>query len=753
MLAVLSVVSGLLAGAAALPAVGLAGIAARDAARTFDNLPVAGLGVVPSRSEILDSSGHLIAYYYPGYPHPIYRVPVSYNQIAPVMRTAIVAIEDSRYWQHGAFDPRGTLRALVSTLSGNRVQGGSTLAQQYVKNACILTAGSPQEQAACYAVTVTRKLRELRIAANVEHEMNKKQLLAAYLNAAYFENQAYGIQVASEFYFSRPASRLTLPQAALLAGLVENPAAYDPVTSPQAARARRNVVLARMAQLNYISQATAVRVGKTPLGLHLSSVPLQAGCTSQAATKAAFFCDYVLAVLAHDPAYKQAYFDLTHLGGMKIYTTMSTRDQRVAENAVNFVVPPHNSYFNPGGNVDTEVLVQPGTGYIRAIAVDQPYGYAAGQDSIDYAVNSTYDGGSGVQTGSSMKIFTLLTALEQGTPFGFTMKVSSPTTVNGYYNCQGQPLPPFSLSNAEGPSHGAQTWSLYLGTADSINVFYAHLEARVGLCNVVKTAADLGVTRADGLSLLRTDPNLPKGNNLPADNYPSFTLGSVYVSPLSMADAYATVAARGIYCKPVAITAIIDGNGKHLPVEPAHCHRVVSAAVADAANYVLQGVFTAPGGTAVGRSIGIPAAGKTGTANGGYYAAFAGYTPLLAGYVSVFNPLYPTTKGAMVGSNDCYRDLYGLSCPAGQMYGANAPAATWQKTFLDLHLPAVSFVNPPFYPFLTRGTGQTIPQPPKPKKKGGGGNGNGNGNGGGGGGGNGGGGGGGNGGGGGPGHG
>ncbi|MHB1594013.1 MAG: transglycosylase domain-containing protein [Streptosporangiaceae bacterium] len=730
-LIVFTALTGVLVGMMFMPVVGLAGIATRNAARTFDNMPVAGLGVVPSRSEILDSSGRLIAYYYPGYPNPIYRVPVSYHQISPVMRNAIVAIEDSRFWQHGAIDPRGTLRALVSTLSGSRVQGGSTLAQQYVKNACIVTAASAAQQASCDAFSITRKLRELRIAANVEHQMTRKQLLAAYLNVAYFDNQIRGIQVAAQFYFSTTAAKLTLPQAALLAGLVENPAAYDPLVFPKAALARRNVVLARMAQLGFISQATAVKTGSEPLGLHISPVPLQTGCTSPSAAKSAFFCDYVLAVMSTDPTYKQAYYDLTHTGGMKIYTTLSATDQSAASQAVNYVAPANSSYYNPGGNVDTEVLIQPGTGDIRALAVDRPYGYTAGHDSIDYAVNAPYHGGAGVQTGSSSKLFTLVTALEQGTPFGFNLKVRSPTTVTGYTNCQGQPLGPFSLANAEGPSKGLQDWTLYNGTAQSINVFYAHLELKVGLCNVVRTAAAFGVTRADGLSLLKTDPHLPKGNNLSADNYPSFTLGSMYVSPMSMAAAYATVAARGIYCKPIAIRAIVDNSGKHLPVGSADCHRVVSQAVADAANFVLQGVITS--GTGTGRSIGIPAAGKTGTANGGYYADWAGYTPLLAGYVSVFNPFYPTSKGAMVGSNACYRDLSGLTCP-GFMYGANAPAATWQYTFLHLHLPAVAFVNPPHNPFFTLGNGFNSPQPkpkpkpqpkPKPKPKHGGGNGHG----------------------------
>jgi membrane peptidoglycan carboxypeptidase len=702
-------VSGLLAAGVASPFVGVLGVAARDAANTFNNLSVPDLGQVPSRSEILDSRGRLIAYYYPG---GIDRVPVSYNQISPVMRNAIVAIEDARFYQHGALDPRGTVRALVNDLAHHPVQGGSTLAQQYVKNALILTAVSAKAKAAAAADNAVRKIRELRIAANVEHEMTKHQLLAAYLSVAYFENGAYGIQVAAERYFSVPARKLYLTQAAMLAGLVENPVAYDPFLYPKMALVRRNTVLARMAQLGYITKAKAAAAEAKPLGLHPSKFKLQSGCTAQSARREAFFCDYVLAELRNNRAYAKAYGELNSVGGLKIYTTLNMQDQRAADHAVNYVQPARSGVYNPGHNVDTEVLIKPGTGAVKAIAVDRPYGNGPGHTTVDYAVPLKYDGGEGVQTGSSSKIFTLLTALKQGIPFGFSQSITSPSTIAPYYNCQGQPTGPFPVVNAEGAGHG--TFTLYTGTTQSINVFYAHLEQKVGLCNVVKTAVSLGMTRADGTSLLRRDPHLARGNNLSADNYPSFTLGSEPVAPMNMAAAYATVASRGIYCRPVAIAKILTTGGTHLPVASAHCHRVLSTAVADAANYIFQGVITS--GTAAGLGIGVPAAAKTGTANGGYYAAFAGWTPRLTGYVSVFNPLNPTTTGAMLGIRACYRALgdLGPDCP-GQMFGANAPGSTWQITFLhaDLGSPPAQFVGvSPTSPFFAEGNGQAAPKPP-----------------------------------------
>jgi membrane peptidoglycan carboxypeptidase len=706
-IAALALLAGLLTALLVLPIVGIAGIAARDATETFDGLRFPALAQLPSGSEILDSSGQLITYYYANH---IYRVPVSYDQVAPVMRDAIVAIEDSRFYQTGALDVRGTLRAIVADLTGGQVQGGSTIAQQYVKNALLLTAANPAQQQAAAANDLARKIRELRIAAAVEHELTQHQLLAAYLNVAYFENEAYGVQVAAERYFSTSAADLTLPQAALLAGLVQNPAHFNPLVYPAAAVARRNVVLARMAQLGYITKAKATAADKAPIGIHVSQVSFQEGCSSTSATTAAWFCDYVLAELRTNPAYRQADQQLNTTGGLKIYTTMNVQDQLAAQDAVDFMVPPPPSSFNPGQNAAAEVLIQPGTGRVQAIAVDRRYGVDNGQDSIDYAVDSAQDGGFGVQTGSSSKLFTLITALKRGIPFGFTMPTHSPAVLGGYHNCAGQATGPFPVTNAEGKGSG--TYSLYTGTTDSINVFFAQLERRVGLCNVVQTAVSMGVHRADGTSLLQADgkPGTP-GYELPADDLPSFTLGSVSVSPMTMAAAYATVAAGGIYCTPVAIGEIVGRNGRPLPVEPARCHRVIPATVADAATYILRGVLTS--GTAKGDGVArggvfIPQAGKTGTANSFDYAAFGGYTPRLAGYVSMFNPTDPTTH-PMVGYASCYRSPAGArDCP-GSIFGANA-GQIWQLTFENADLGnsiAYFAAVPSFSQYFREGTGQS----------------------------------------------
>ncbi|MGH3156901.1 MAG: transglycosylase domain-containing protein, partial [Streptosporangiaceae bacterium] len=539
----MSALGGLLVAGLALPAVGSIGLGVKTAANKFEALSTSALGQVPQRSEILDSQGHLIAYIYdvnepyyyaPGnvqtvsYNDGIDRAPVSYSQISPNVRNAAIAIEDSRYWLHGAIDFRGTLRAIVNDLEHQPIQGGSTIAQQYVKNVLVLTANDPLAAEGATSDTLSRKLHQLRLAIAIEHQMSKQDILAGYLNDAYFSGPIVGVQTAAETFFDTTAAKLTLTEGATLAGMVEDPAAYNPVTEPTRSLERRNTVLARMAQVGMISNATAKAAENQPLGLHATQT--QNGCTSDSAANEGFFCDYVIQSILRDPALGKTPADRAHLlatGGLTIRTTLNARDQRAADNAVNYVLPSRGR-FNPGRLADAEAVVQPGTGKIRAIAEDRGYGIGPGKTTIDYAATMPYDGGIGVQTGSSSKLFTLVTALEQGIPFGFTQTVQYSETVQPYLNCDGQEDSAYQLVNAGTGDHG--TYSLYTGTTDSINTFFAELERKVGLCNVVQTASKLGMTWGDGQSLFDTyEPYGPKGKlkQEPADDTPSFTLGSL----------------------------------------------------------------------------------------------------------------------------------------------------------------------------------------------------------------------------------
>ena len=746
-LILMALLGGVLVAALALPVVAASGILVRNTADKFTTLSV-NASSLPQRSEIYDSSGKLMTYVYgvdlgqnmkyTG----IDREPVSYSQISPSMLAAIVAIEDDRFWQHGALDVKGTLRALVNDLEHRPIQGGSTLEQQYVKNVLILQSlDDPAAQQAAAADTMSRKIDQLRMAVQVAHSMSKQDILAGYLNDSYYGSGAWGIEAAAETYFHTNALRLNMLQSATLAGIVENPSEYDPLTNPATALERRNTVLARITQTNptALSAADAASLEQQKLGLRSGTV--QSGCTADTVGNTAFFCDYVMHTLLLDKqlgSTAEARAKLLATGGLKIYTTVSEKDQASATKAVNWVLPSNSQTYNPAGNAATEVLIQPGTGKVLAIAEDRHYGTGPGETEVDYAVNTQYGGGAGIQTGSSSKLFTLITALEQGIPFGYQQTVPGNDTVSGYYNCAGQPTSQFPVVNAEGPG-STSTDSLYTGTTGSVNVFFAHLEQKVGLCDTVKTAVNLGVTRVDGKSLLAED-HTPTGPLDPADDDPSFTLGVVNVSPMSMAAAYAVPASNGVYCKPIVLSKIMDDDGHSLPVPSAGCHQAISPEVAEATNYILQGVLNFPNGTAYGNGLAnYQAAGKTGTSNvangnGTPFAAFAGYTTALTGYVSVFNPESPTVK-TMTGESACYQGEYGgQNCP-GEMFGANAPLSVWHMTFDNANLNGSQNFQPvPSGSSLwSQGDGQTVKQPPKKSGKGGtgGNNGNGNGNGGG----------------------
>jgi membrane peptidoglycan carboxypeptidase len=725
-LILMAALGGVLVAAMALPVVAGTGILVRNTADKFTTLSVDSSSL-PQRSAVYDSDGRLLTYVYgvdlgKGKEYTgIDRQPVDYDQISQAMLVAIVAIEDDRFWQHGALDVKGTVRALVNDLEHKPIQGGSTLEQQYVKNVLILQSlDDPAAQQAAAAQTMSRKIDQLRMAVQVAHTLSKQQILAGYLNDSYYGSGAWGIEAAAETYFNTTAAKLTMPQAAMLAGVVENPSLYDPITNPVSSVERRNTVLARISQTNpaVLKPADAARFEQQKLVLHPGTA--QNGCTASTVGDAAFFCDDVMHTLLLDSqlgATTEARAKMLATGGLKIYTTVSEKDQAAATKAVNWVLPAESNVYNPSHNAATEVLIQPGTGKVLAIAEDRPYGTGSGQTEVDYAVNSQYGGGAGVQTGSSSKLFTLITALEQGVPFGFQLTVPGTQTLSGYTDCAGDPTGVFNVTNSEGP--GNSTDSLYTGTVDSINVFFAHLEQKVGLCNVVKTAVNLGVTRADGRSLLATDGV----GQPPADDLPAFTLGVVNVSPMSMAAAYAVPASNGVYCAPVVLTKIVDSAGKSLPVPSAGCHQAIPVRVAQAVNYILQGVLNFPGATAYGMGLAdYQAAGKTGTSNvasgdGTPFAAFAGYTTALTGYVSVFNPAKPT-KYTMTGMSACYQEEYGgQDCPA-EMFGANAPASTWHMTFDHANLSgSVDFQPVPYGSSLwNAGTGQAVKQPPKKKK-------------------------------------
>ncbi|MEU4820499.1 penicillin-binding protein [Actinomadura citrea] len=672
------VVAGLIVALIALPAVGSAGLTARDAANNFEDMDSRLKTTPPSEKTVMyDGNGKQVATFFDKY-----RESVRLDQVAPIMRQAMVDIEDSRFYEHGALDLKGTIRAMASNVESEQTQGGSTLTQQYVKNLLVDSAKTEEEYREVTAPTVGRKLRELRYALDVEQRLTKDQILEGYMNVAYFSAGAYGVQAASKRYFSIPASKLGLGQAALLAGITQNPTAFDPIRNPKDARKRRDVVLYRMAQLGHITKAQADSEAAKPIQLNRTD-PV-GGCET---SKAPYFCEYVkydmLNILSDGkywqlkPKQQQNVVNKLNRGGYTIRTTLDMDDQHAVDRALRGTVAP-------GGNrVGAEAMVEPGTGKVRAIGLSKRYGPGKGRTTINLPADSAHGGGSGVSAGSTFKVFTLAAAIDQGIPVSTTINSPQTTTVSGFQPCRytgmfdGKKVKnamvgggPWTLSNAGDSEKG--NFNLKTGTWHSVNTFYAVLEKRVGVCNAVKMAEKFGMKQATG------DPLMPIASQV---------LGVNDIDMVHLAAAYAGFAARGKYCAPVSVTEVVDPEGKKLKLPKPDCHQALDQDVADKVNSILQGVLTK--GTAAGRSIGRPAAGKTGTCEEFTCAVFAGFTPNLAAATAYWDFRGPWQ----------YK-VYGV-------YGADIPGGMWQQSMRN----ALSGKPAPGFQTPTRDFGDTTDVP------------------------------------------
>jgi membrane peptidoglycan carboxypeptidase len=602
MIAVAAVMGVLVAGLA-IPFAGVAGLGARNVAASMDKIP-ADLEAepLPQRTRLVAKDGTTLATLYDEN-----RVNVPLADVAPIMRKAIISIEDYRFYQHGALDLKGTLRAFVTNeVNEGTVQGGSSITQQMVKMTLLNQADTDAEKEAATADTYERKIRELRYAIAFEEKYDKDWILERYLNIAYFGDGAHGIEAAARHYFSKPASKLSLRQAALLAGLVKNPTGYDPTNDPQAAKKRRNTVIGRMLELNVISRSEASRASESGLGLHLT--PTRNGCVS---SPAAFFCDYVVQYLLADKALGRTVEDRKRLlygGGLTIKTTVDLRMQKATDAAVRAHVYPRDQAI--GGLAS----VEPGTGEVRALSQSRPMGRdkKKGETYLNYVVPPKYGDSNGFQAGSTFKVFVLAAAIKQGIPLS-TM-IPSPQQVelrnSTFKDCDG----PLASTDTWSPANstGAGTYNLYTGTQKSVNTFFAQLEQRTGLCDPITLAREMGI-------------DVPE-----RDVVPPFTLGVTSTDPLSMAGAYATFAARGVHCDVRPVTEVLNSNGKVIESYPKSCEQLLPTATADAVNDILRGVQE-PGGFGYGAGLALeqPSAGKTGTINENMAVWFMGYTPNL----------------------------------------------------------------------------------------------------------------------------
>jgi membrane peptidoglycan carboxypeptidase len=601
-----SAVIGMLASVLVLPIAGGLGVTSQKIASVTKQLPTSlDVNALPQTTKVLARDGSVLALWYDQN-----RVDVTLDQVAPIMREALLATEDYRFFQHGALDLKGTLRAFITNqISGGVVQGGSSITQQLVKMTLFNQATTEAERQAVTADTYQRKIEELRYAMALEQNYSKDWILQRYLNLVYFGDGAYGVEAAARHYFGVDASKLTIKQAALLAGLVQNPTAYNPVVNPQNAITRRNEVLTRMADLSVITPAEEAQAKAAPLGLHVKSAGND--CISSIAP---FFCDYVKRYLLADTdlgSTLEERQNLLYSGGLTIQTTLDPRFQKASDKAVRKHVYPKDNAI--GGLA----MVVPGNGQVRALSQSRPMGpkKKKGQTFLNYVVPPEYGDANGFQAGSTFKVFVLASAINQGFPANAYIpappRMSIP--ISSYSYCDGplQSTQNWNVANSTG--FGIPAFNLYTGTQESVNTFFAQLEQRTGLCEPIKLARSMGVTVLD------------------KQIAPTFTLGTPDTNPLTMAAVYATFAARGLYCAPMPVTKITDQQGNVVKNYQPTCNQVMPDTTADEVNDILRGVQE-PGGFGYYAHLNLrqPSAGKTGTTDYNKAVWFIGYTPNLA---------------------------------------------------------------------------------------------------------------------------
>lgn len=639
----ISVLAGAVAAGICLPGVGSIAVGVKDAASAFESLPTELTSQpLPQRTYIESADGQRIATLYAEN-----RVVVPLDRISPLMQKAIIAVEDARFYEHRGVDVKGSARALVANSSAGGVQqGSSTITMQYVRNILISNAQSAEDVAEARRRSLSRKLQEMRYAIGIEKKLTKEQILTGYLNIAYFGAGAYGAEAAAHRYFGVSAAKLNLSQAATLAGLVQQPVTYDPTTNPTAATTRRGEVLDRMVDTGAISAAEADAAKKIPMKKLLRPQPEGNGCAD---SKYPFYCDFVVHQIENDSRYGATGEErkaLLRRGGLVIHTGLNTRSQDYATQAAMRMIPKNDS----SKKATALAMIKPSNGVVTTLAQNRDWGTkGVGKTTYNYAVDQKDGGTIGMQAGSTFKIFTLLAALDTSQdPMEYISSPSSKTFYGSNWGCKGKYFGPYKVNN----STSSGTMNMIQGTAYSVNTYFVELQRRAGLCHTVEIADKMGIKLATGKPLLR---------------YPSFTLGSMEVSPLALASAYATVANHGVYCRPHAVTSVTDLGGHRLFTDDGNCKKVVPRDVADATAAILSRVIDGniQGRTGAKMSLGRDAAGKTGTTENNAAVWFAGFTPDLATAVWTGDPRggfkHPMQNVTINGRY--YDKVHGLSLP------------------------------------------------------------------------------------------
>jgi membrane peptidoglycan carboxypeptidase len=687
-----ALVLGLLAAGLVMPAVGATGALARSGVDVFNELPSEfRTDPLAQTSQILASDGSVIAT-----PQEQNRTIVPLAKIAPIMREAQVAIEDHRFYEHGGIDLQGTIRAVVSNLRNGSSVGASSLTQQYVKISLqysALSAGNEEAAADAVKKDYMRKLKELKYAITLEKKLSKDQILEGYLNLVYYGDRAYGVEAAAKHYFSVHASQLSLSQAALLAGLTQNPGTTDPVNFPERALARRNVVLDRMHELNRITDKQWTDAKKRTLKQDMKVTNPKSTCL---ASPYPYWCEFIINYAMTMPQLGKTVEErkrTLYRGGITIRTTLDPRVQRIAQAAINKKVPIGNDARIGAASYTAD----PNTGQVLAFAQNTKYTVdkeSRGQTGIGWALDKKYGGSGGFQFGSTAKAFSLVTAMESG------MNVNSSVDAKAAGGNSQATYTPKDWPGGTANCGPGGTWKVFNdspfgggkitlkeATAKSTNTAFVALAEQLGGCKVRSTMLRLGLHQSDGQPIGRYAPQ--------------YILGASDVSPQGVAHAYGVIAADGKKCPMVVVTKITK-DGKDVALPKTKCDQVIEPDVARATDKFLEYNMTNGSGIRNQLSGGDrESAGKTGTANNNNESWFVGYTPQLVTAVWVGTPYDPITrvmKNVRVG---------GQFYPV--MHGAAIAAPIWKQIMNGAlqDAPIVKFKEPAEK--YLKGSGSDIP--------------------------------------------
>jgi membrane peptidoglycan carboxypeptidase len=607
-----SVLAGVLVTVMVTPAVAITGMTANNTIGIFDSLPdFIEIGQQPERNTIVAQAAdgeHVIATVYNQN-----RQEVTYDQISQAAIDATVAGEDRRFWTHGGVDVASVVRAAISNAASSGVESGaSTLTMQYVKNTYVQAAlelPTKDERDAAYekaiATSFERKLNEMKLAISLEKQYTKKEILTAYLNIAYFGDNTYGIEAASQRYYSVSAKDLTIPQAASLIAIVQYPElrGLDKEENFPANQARRDIILGNMRVEKMITKADyeaalAVPVDTTTL------VPKAAtnGCIA-AWEFAKFYCDFVvrnvknLTALGADETERLANWKR---GGYTLKTTLDMDLQQNAQQLTWKYAPADETRLALGSTTN---MVQVGTGRVLVMTQNKVFndtlaGGGPTATAVNFSTDKDYGGSSGFQPGSTYKVFTLIAWLKAGKGLNesFDAGVRSipfakfPDRCNGPWGGQD-----YKFKNDSGEKG---SYTVTRATQNSVNSVFIQMATKLDLCDIRDTAMSLGVHRADA-GELKTNP--------------SSVLGINEIAPLTMAAAYAGIANDGVYCKPIVVDTVILPNGDEAPGQPHECSRSIDSDVANTAAYAMATVMSGGSGSRSNPKDGVPIIGKTGT--------------------------------------------------------------------------------------------------------------------------------------------